>query len=102
MRFIVEWAAAVEADFVNAVTQAWLDKDQRKVDFLLQVAEWVEENLSEDPDEKGYRVKDLELDQELRLLPVEVESDKWLTAVGYTVESGPIVWKAYITRLTFR
>lgn len=55
IRYTVLWDADVEAQF----TDAWVRGDGAIRTTLTEIANWIDQNLSEDPDQKGQLREDL-------------------------------------------
>jgi len=76
-RYTVIWDTDVEAE----LTLAWLDGDSELRATLREIADWVDKNLTSNPDTKGEPRADLSA----RILAVPVSKSSARAAVTYTV-----------------
>ncbi len=79
-RFTVVWDKDVEASFVSH----WLAGSPQLRTILTDIANWVDKNLAEDPDRKGY----LRADLNVRIIAVPVQSSPMRASVTFEVSLG--------------
>jgi len=78
-RYTVLWDADIEVQFVSA----WLAGDSRTRATLTEIANWVDKNLAEDPNQKGQPRHDLSA----RILAVPTASSAARVSVIFQVLS---------------
>jgi hypothetical protein len=77
IRYTVLWDAEVETQFTNA----WVSGDGPVRAALTEIANWIDQNLTESPDQKGQLRNDLDI----RVLAVPLSSSVARVAVTYQV-----------------
>jgi hypothetical protein len=91
-RYTVVWDADVESQFVSA----WISGDTRTRSILTEIANSVDNSLSEDPDQKGQPRSDLGA----RILAVPIAGTTARVSVAYQVR--PDDRQARVIRLLIR
>jgi hypothetical protein len=76
-RYTVVWDAEVESRFIAA----WLAGDSQSRSNLTEIANWVDKNLAEDPDQKGQPRPDLSA----RIVAAPVSNSAARVSVTYQV-----------------
>ena len=76
-RYTVLWNRDVESQFISA----WVAGDSRIRAILTEIANWVDKNLAECPDEKGQPRSDLSV----RILAVPISNSPARVSVTYQV-----------------
>lgn len=76
-RYTVVWDAQVESHFIDA----WIACDSQSRAVLTEIANWVDGNLADDPDQKGQSRDDLSV----RILAVPVSNSTARVSVTYQV-----------------
>lgn len=89
-RFTVIWDEDVEAAFVTR----WIAGDHRMREILSEIANWVDDNLAEDPDRKGQPRNDLNA----RILAVPLADSPLRASVTYEV--WPEDRRVHVLRMT--
>ncbi|MEX2170155.1 MAG: hypothetical protein WD851_12660 [Pirellulales bacterium] len=86
------WDADVEAHFIGA----WVSCDSQARAVLTDIANWVDRNLADDPNEKGRAIDDLAA----RILAVPVSASTARVSVTYQVLTDDR--QVRVVRLTIR
>ena len=92
VRYTVVWDLSVEAPFI----EFWVAGDSQTRLQLTEIANWVDANLSEDPDKKGR----LRLDLGARIIAVPLSKSS--ARVSATYEVWPEDRLVRVVRLTLR
>lgn len=92
IRFTVIWDQGVEVPFIDA----WVAGDSQMRATLTELANWLDKDLSIDPDQKGQLREDLGA----RIIAVELSTSPANVSVTYEVNHADRIVR--IIRLTFR
>jgi hypothetical protein len=91
-RFAVVWDEDVEAGFISR----WVAGDERMRAIPTEIANWVGNNLAEDPESKGHVRNDLNG----RILAIPLVDSPLRASVSYEVR--PDDRRVHVIRLTLR
>lgn len=92
MRYTVVWDAEVESQFISG----WLAGDSQMRTILTEIANWVDKNLADDPDQQGQPRSDLSA----RILAVPVSGTP--ARVSVTYQDLPNDRQVHVVRLVIR